>query len=462
MPDYDAIVLGAGLSGLSAGIRLAYSGRKVAVVESHRIPGGLNSYYNRGDTTIDVGLHSITNYVPETERTAPMNKLFRQLKLRRSEMNLCPQSFSEIRFPDATLRMGNTLDVIQADIARCFPEDADGFKRLCDTFRGYSYEGADVPEGFARQTLAKFIKSPILRDMILCPVMFYGNPAQNDMTLKQFSVMFKSIFLEGMARPHDGMKSIICAMVEKFNELGGTLILNNGATKIQIEDGTATGVSLKSGDTITASTIVSSIGALETASICTESVPSINAAEPGRICFVEAIFSLDRQPSDIGIDAAIIFKNNTNEFEFKAPKECLDFNSHVLCMPGNFNGCDNIPAAKSLRLTTLTSHECWANLAKDEYKKAKETALEQLTNVLKSVSPELPKCIVNAELSTPKTITRCTGHVNGAIYGSPTKFYDSQTDCRNLFLCGTDQGFLGIIGSMMSGTIVANQLIRNC
>ena len=44
---YDAIVIGAGMSGLAAGIRLAMFDKKVLILEKHSIPGGLNSYYQR-------------------------------------------------------------------------------------------------------------------------------------------------------------------------------------------------------------------------------------------------------------------------------------------------------------------------------------------------------------------------------------------------------------------------------
>ncbi|MDR2812296.1 MAG: phytoene dehydrogenase, partial [Puniceicoccales bacterium] len=57
----------------------------------------------------------------------------------------------------------------------------------------------------------------------------------------------------------------------------------------------------------------------------------------------------------------------------------------------------------------------------------------------------------------PLTIERFTGRVNGAIYGSPEKIYDGVLPIKNLFLCGTDQGFLGIIGSMLSGISIVNR-----
>ena len=45
---YDAVIIGAGMSGLAAAVRLGMFGRKVLVLERHNAPGGLNSFYARG------------------------------------------------------------------------------------------------------------------------------------------------------------------------------------------------------------------------------------------------------------------------------------------------------------------------------------------------------------------------------------------------------------------------------
>ena len=63
---------------------------------------------------------------------------------------------------------------------------------------------------------------------------------------------------------------------------------------------------------------------------------------------------------------------------------------------------------------------------------------------------------------TPRTIKRFTSHENGTLYGSPTKSRDGSTKFKNLFLAGTDQGYVGIVGAMLGGIAVANnQILRN-
>ena len=67
------------------------------------------------------------------------------------------------------------------------------------------------------------------------------------------------------------------------------------------------------------------------------------------------------------------------------------------------------------------------------------------------------RAVVAVDMVTPTTIRRYTGHENGAVYGAPDKRRDGRTHLENLFLCGTDQGLVGIIGAILSGITVANR-----
>ena len=58
---------------------------------------------------------------------------------------------------------------------------------------------------------------------------------------------------------------------------------------------------------------------------------------------------------------------------------------------------------------------------------------------------------------TPRTIRHFTGHVGGAVYGSPRKHPTGESGVPGLHIIGTDQGYLGIVGAMMSGVAMANR-----
>jgi phytoene dehydrogenase-like protein len=71
--------------------------------------------------------------------------------------------------------------------------------------------------------------------------------------------------------------------------------------------------------------------------------------------------------------------------------------------------------------------------------------------------PDYRSHVIDTDMFTPNTIRRFTWHDNGAVYGAPEKRLDGTTHLKNLFLCGTDQGFVGIIGAIVSGISIANQ-----
>lgn len=79
---YDCVIIGAGMSGLSAGIRLAHYEKKVLICEQHFREGGLNSFYHRHGVLLETGLHAMTNYAAKgANKSLPLMKLLRQLRI---------------------------------------------------------------------------------------------------------------------------------------------------------------------------------------------------------------------------------------------------------------------------------------------------------------------------------------------------------------------------------------------
>ena len=134
---YDTLIIGAGLSGLAAGIRSAYYDQRVCILERHTTIGGLNSFYRIGGRNYDVGLHAVTNYLPKGVRKGPLAKLLRQLRFTWEDFALVPQCGSSIAFPDVRLRFNNDLDFFQSQVNQHFPAERDNFQRLLDSIIDY-------------------------------------------------------------------------------------------------------------------------------------------------------------------------------------------------------------------------------------------------------------------------------------------------------------------------------------
>ena len=120
MSAYDTIIIGAGLSGLAAGIRLAYYEQKVCILERHYTIGGLNSFYRLRGRDYDVGLHAVTNYATKGAKRGPLSKLLRQLRMGWDDFALAPQVGSSIAFPEARLDFNNDIRLLESEIARAW------------------------------------------------------------------------------------------------------------------------------------------------------------------------------------------------------------------------------------------------------------------------------------------------------------------------------------------------------
>ena len=452
---YDVIIIGAGMSGLAAAIRLAYFGRSVCVLERHYAAGGLNSYYALGGYQFDVGLHAMTNYVSPGTRGAPLTKIFRQLRLTPDDFALVPQVRSEVRFPGKTLRFTNDFAFFVQEVVENFPAQTDNFLRLVRHIREYDDRNLEAKPLSGREVVSRFVTDPLLADMIFCPLMIYGNAEERDMEFGQFAVMFKSILCEGLARPREGVRRIITVLRRKLREVGGTVRMKCGVRALHVEGGRVRSVELDNGEMLTADTVISSAGYVETMQLCDDCDPQKLVPLPGRLSFVEVISVLDTGIKTLGHDTTVVFFNTGKEFHYEEPDDLVDVRSGVICCPDNF--LFNEPLSQSMiRLTCLASFDRWAALEEPAYVKAKADWLPKIHQEVLKFVPDFRDHIVFTDFFTPRTIKHWTGHVNGAVYGAPGKIKTGRTYLDNLFICGSDQGYLGIVGSMLSGITIAN------
>jgi len=452
---YDVLIIGAGMSGLAAGIRLAYYDKKVCILEKHARVGGLNSFYTLGGHKFDVGLHAMTNYVPKGVKSAPLPKLVRQLKLKFEDFDLCQQYVSVIKFPQRALKFNNEFEFFIQEITENFPAQADNFQKLIKTIFEYDELNLNASPVSARQVVNSLISDPLLIEMIFCPLMYYGNAQENDMEFGQFVIMFKSIFCEGFARPRAGVRQILNALVKKYKAYGGELRLKCRAQNIKAANGKAESIELENGEVMTADKIISSAGYVETMSLLSDHNPSEFQDDVGRLSFIEFILVLDKQPAEIGYDTTITFYNNSDKFRYQKPQGLVDISSGVICCPNNFQFENPLPEGM-IRITNMANFDLWDKLSKEEYKSQKSACLKSTLKEVVKLVPDFRDSIVFTDIFTPKTIHKFTGHLNGAVYGTPKKIKNGRTHLDNLFICGTDQGFLGIVGAMLSGISMAN------
>lgn len=449
---WDVIIIGAGMSGLGAGIRIAMSGKRVLILEQHNAIGGLNSFYLKDHIKYDVGLHALTNFVPQGSKGHPLNKLCRQLRIPYEAFQLESQKVSSIKFPELELTFNNDFNHFLAQIDKNFPKEIDNFRKLDTAVMSFSETELSGPEFVsARGELDKFLKNPLLKDMLLLPLFYYGSAHVNDLDWRQFAILYKAIYKEGFARPAGGVRTILKLLRDRLRGLGGTLKVKAKVHSLQ-ENDDSVDVILDNGEVLRGKQVLSSAGYSETLRLlrakCQEQFPMLS--------FAETITTFDATPAEMNLDKTIVFFNRSQKVDYSPCNGLIDFRSGVLCVPENY-GSEHHSPTTTLRTTHLAGYDAWKQLDRKTYVTQKKALLQQSREMaLKLLECPSRPTVLAEDMFTPLTIERYTGHINGAIYGSPKKYRDGNIGCKRIFICGTDQGFLGIVGAILSGISMAN------
>ena len=471
MRDYPLLIIGGGLSGLGAGIRFARFGQKVLILEKHTKPGGLNSYYYRQGRLLETGLHAITNYAPPADKHAPLNRLLRQLKIPRQTLKFRQQQTSEILFPGrANLCFSNDFSMLQSQITKKFPASAEQFAKMLAELDKYD-PFTPRPKVSARKFVSTFLPDKLLVEMLFCPIMFYGSSDEDDMDLSQFVILFRSILQEGFFRPQGTIKDFLDLLLKQYQDFGGEIEFSSGVKEILSENNRISGVRTDAGEMISCDYLISTAGFPETKRLFT--VPGAAATFSqlpedkisGRLSFLESIYFLNKSAAQyLPKDRSIIFYNLPEKFTYHRPESAVDLYSGVICFPDNFQGNRDDDFIQ-LRVTHLANYGAWRRAYDDPDKslypamKAEWTARSK--KVIGKIIGNCSENIVYEDTFTPVTIERYTSRTQGAVYGSSQKIKDGRTNFENLYIAGTDQGYLGIVGSMLSGVTMVNQHILN-
>ena len=457
--QYDAVVIGAGMSGLAAGIRLARLDRRVVVLERHELWGGLNSFYTKEGRAFDVGLHALTNYVPPRTRGAPLTRILRQLRIRHEELHLGEQELSEILLPGLRLTFTNRFEHFEEEVTGAFPAERDGFARLVRDVRAVELDEVDRPETSGRERLAEYVRDPMLREALLLPTFYYGSAREDDIDWTQFVILFRSLFLEGLSRPEGGVRTILNLLVKRLKAEGAELRMRTGARRILVDRGAVRAVELDDGTVLETDAVLSSAGYVETMRLCGPEIEraEVGPADRGRLSFLESISVLDTFPAELGHRAATSFYSTVEEAVYRRPTELADVRSGVISSPNNFHA-EKPPKEGMMRITVPADYAGWAALDPEDYAREKERWTDAAISAASAYVPDWRPHRIYHDSFTPRTIHHYTGHSEGAVYGSPKKRKSGETAVRGLSLCGTDQGYLGVVGALVSGLAMGNRV----
>ena len=138
----DVVIIGSGLSGLTAAAYLAANGKKVLVLEQYDVAGGCSQTFRRkNEWQFDVGLHYIGGV-----RTGEIGRIIGGLGLNdRIEFpELDPDGFDTFVFPDLEFKVPKGWDNYVGRLVETFPDEEEGLRAVTDVMRNMMEELREV------------------------------------------------------------------------------------------------------------------------------------------------------------------------------------------------------------------------------------------------------------------------------------------------------------------------------
>ncbi len=271
---YDAIVVGAGLGGLSAAAFLSRAGQKVLLVERLDGPGGYLHGFRRGEYYFDPAVHAIGG----TRPGMIVDTWLRALGVR-DRVTFTPlPAFYTLFLGERRIDVAYDVDRFRRVHAEQFPGVKDQIAAFVDLCCRIKKEWDQVRPGLALEDLAatagglpltlryrSATLGDVLRELVSDPAArtalggvwpYLGAPPAR-LSFLSFAGMLISTLEGGESHCVGGFQKLPDAFVCALEESGGELVLGQEVEKILVRDGRVQGVRLAGGGEIEAQVVVS-------------------------------------------------------------------------------------------------------------------------------------------------------------------------------------------------------------
>ncbi|MEO1059228.1 MAG: FAD-dependent oxidoreductase, partial [Actinomycetota bacterium] len=126
--QWDAIVVGSGMGGLSAASFLAQQGSRVLVLEQNSIVGGCTQSYERRGYRFNIGLH----YVGSVQGPTVTRRLFDAVTEGAVDWHALPSVFNRMVLGERSYDIPAGRDAYRSAMVEWFPEQAEAIDRYLD------------------------------------------------------------------------------------------------------------------------------------------------------------------------------------------------------------------------------------------------------------------------------------------------------------------------------------------
>jgi phytoene dehydrogenase-like protein len=453
--DYDVVVIGSGLAGLTSANILARAGHSVLLLEHHYQLGGMATWFKRrGGHIFDISLHGFPH---------GMIKSCRKYWTREIADSIVP--LQGIRFENPQFSLKTTFD--RNDFTRLLIEKfgvaPDVIARFFDTARSMNFY--DDQNKTTRELFEEFFpgRDDVVR-LLMEPITYANGSTLEDPAIT-YGIVFSNFMHKGVYTFQGGTDKLITQMKAELESNGVDIRIRSLVEKIELSpDRRVTGV-VVNGQRIGCRAIVSNANLKSTIfhlvgeeHFDTEFVEEAQAVRLNNSsCQVYIALKPGASFDDCGdllfhsehrgfdIDSLLSRDISSRTFSFYYPKTRPGSDRYLIVSSTNANYSD------------------WGELSEEDYAASKADLCESTLDCLDQYVPGIREKVDWIEASTPRTFQHYTRHWNGASFG--TKFEGLKVSKElpeqigGLFHAGSVGIIMsGWLGAVNYGVIVANNV----
>jgi phytoene dehydrogenase-like protein len=454
--DFDAVVIGAGLGGLSAASTLARGGQSVLVVERHDQPGGYATAFRRGGFSFEVSLHLMDAVGPGQPNGALLDSLTTGCKAPLSFRR--PDVLRREIWPDCDLRIPWGMDSVLEVLAAEFPHEREGMRRLAtiarmanETSREFDLAPSPTSDGWlspssalGRRTAAEVISSEIGDRRLQAMLSSFssgwlGLPIERIAALP-FLVAWYSYHHHGGYYPDGGSAALSQAIADSVEASGGRILLGCGARRIVVRRRRVEAVELDDGRAVTTRVVVSNANPLHTFGTL------VDGAE------LDASYLRRLQGMEPSVSAVKVWLGLEGGLPPDAPRDYDTYlNNHPAALASPFDpetahlsvvipqNLDPGATQTKMSITMMMDARAYPGARAPDFKeRAGDTLVRRVDQAL---MPGLTARIGAMEIGVPRTFERYTGNPGGSLYGWAPRLgqlgrLDAATPIAGLWLAG--------------------------
>ncbi len=504
-PQYDAIVIGSGMGGLTTAALLSELGWKVCVLEQHYTAGGYTHSYERHGYEWDVGVH----YIGDVGKRTRTRRMFDFLSSGKLEWAPMDAEYDRFYIGDKVFSAIAGKKAFRDNLVTSFPAEEKAIDAYMELL-------ADVSGALSAHSMGRVLKP--WQQSVAAPFMKMRTPASmyrntydvlseltdnqdliavlcgqwGDIGLppKQSAFMMHAMiarhYLYGGYYPIGGSWRIADSIIPMIQKGGGEVFTYARVKRILVENGKIAGVAMKDGHRIECPCVISSAG---TDNTFNHLLPADVVEKTGYrklLPTVQPSFSylciyigLKETAQQLGLPKTNFWIYPHNDFDAAVEQFVADKDAPFPVVYISFPSAkdpdyeNRHPGTATIEIVAPAPYKwfeewqgsTWGKRGED-YNELKENFGERLMQHLYDKLPQLQGKVDYYEVSTPLSTDWFAGYQRGELYGLDhtterlqQKWLGPRTKIPGLWLTGQDVLTAGVTGAMMSGMLTTMAMV---